>query len=78
MQKANKMNTPKRKIMLPNGLEVEISSDDLSYGHLILLEVTIEMCVARGNNIITIDDVDEIASRVRAKGYVPWTYEPIN
>jgi hypothetical protein len=70
-------NRVSRTIRLPNGEEAELSSDDLSYGDLILAEVLLEFCAARGTTEITEDDIDEVMDRIRAKGYNPITYEPI-
>jgi hypothetical protein len=57
-----------------------MSSDDLSHADLVLAEVLLEMSAARGSLTISMDDdtMDEIARRVRAKGYDPSTGEPIN
>jgi hypothetical protein len=67
-----------RTIRLPNGEEAELSSEDLSYGDLILAEVLMEMCAAHGKTEITEDDMDEVMDRIRAKGYRPFTYEPLS
>lgn len=70
-------NRVSRTIRMPNGEEAELSSDDLSYGDLILAEVILEFCAAHGRTEITEDDMDEIMDRIRAKGYRPFTYEPL-
>jgi hypothetical protein len=69
-----------RTIRTPDGGELVMSSDDLSHADLVLAEVLLEMSAARGSLTISMDDdtMDEIASRVRAKGYDPSTGEPIN
>ncbi len=67
-----------RTIKTPSGQELTLSSDDLSQEDLILAEVLLEMCAARGNNVISSDDEDEILQRIRAKGYDPMTYQTIH
>jgi len=70
-------NRVSRTIRMPNGEEAELSSDDLTYGDLILAEVLLEMCAARSKTEITEDDMDEVLDRIRAKGYDPITYKPL-
>lgn len=72
------MPTVSRKIRTPDGREITLSSDDLEQKHLVLAEVILEMCAARGSDGFTTDDFDEIARRLLAKGYDPGTCEPIN
>lgn len=69
-----------RTVRTPDGRELVMSSDDLSHADLVLAEVLLEMSAARGSLTISMDDdtMDEIARRVRAKGYDPATGNPIN
>lgn len=67
-----------RTIRTPDGREAVLSSDDLSPADLVVAEVLLELCAERGNTEISIDDMDEVARRVCAKGYDPSTGAPLN
>jgi len=66
-----------RTIRTPDGREIVMSSDDLTNGDLVIAEILLEMSVEQGSTEIRVD-MDELARRVRAKGYDPSTGEPIN
>ena len=66
-----------RTIRTPDGKELVISSEDLSPADLVVAEVLLEWCAEQGSTEISVD-MDELARRIRAKGYDPSTGEPIN
>jgi hypothetical protein len=66
-----------RTIRTPDGRELVISSEDLSPAALVIAEVLLEWSAEQGSTEISVD-MDELARRVRAKGYDPSTGEPIN
>ena len=74
------MSKASRTIRTPDGREMVISSDDLPNISLVVAEVLLELCAETGNTEITMDDatLDEIARRIRVKGYDLSTGEPIN
>ena len=74
------MSKASRTIRTHDGREMVMSSDDLTNSDLVVAEVLLEWCVETGNMEITMDDatLDEIARRIRVKGYDPSTGEPIN
>ena len=61
-----------RIIKTKQGRELTISSRDLSEAELAVAEVLLEMAAEQGAAQITCDE-DELARRLRAKGYDPAT-----
>jgi hypothetical protein len=62
----------KRIIKNKQGKELTISSPDLSEAELAVAEVLLEMAAEQGSAQITFDE-EELARRLRAKGYDPAT-----
>ena len=50
--------------------------DDLTYGDLVLAEVLLEMCAARGKTEITEDDMDECQTESAPKATTPSPTNP--
>lgn len=61
-----------RKIKNSQGEDITISSPDLSNADLAVAEVLLEMAAEQGSAQITFDE-EELARRLRAKGYDPAT-----
>lgn len=61
-----------RRIKNSRGKEIILSSPDLSDADLAVAEVLLEMTAEQGSAQITFDE-EELARRVRAKGYDPAT-----
>jgi hypothetical protein len=57
-----------RTIRTPDGREMVISSDDIDDFGLLLAEIMIEVAAEQGSEYAKVSE-DEIARRVRAKGY---------
>ena len=66
-----------RTIRTPDGREIVISSDDATNADLVIAEILLEMSVEQGSTNIVVD-IDELARRVRAKGYDPSTGKPLH
>jgi hypothetical protein len=73
------INRASRTIRTPSGEAIVLSSDQHSQADLVVAEVLLELCAERGTTEFTFsdEDMDEIARRVRAKGYDPNTGESI-
>ena len=67
----------RRVIKTPDGREIVMSSDELDDSTLVVAEVLLEMTAEQGSNVISVD-MDELARRVRAKGYDPATGKPLH
>ncbi len=65
------------KIKTPNGEALEVSGNDMTPSAAILAEILLEICAEQGGiDEIKVDE-DEIAGRMIAKGWSPYTGEPL-
>jgi hypothetical protein len=64
--------TPNQQIKTKEGGELTLSSPDLSEADLAVAEVLLEMAAEQGSAEISFDE-EELARRLRAKGYDPMT-----